>query len=54
MYKFKTDEHGQKIFIKETEKKVISFGEWQDNTDYQAYLKWVALGNTPTPADTSA
>jgi hypothetical protein len=22
-----------------------------DNTDYQAYLKWVAEGNTPTPAE---
>ena len=21
------------------------------NTDYQAYLKWVALGNTPDPAE---
>ena len=21
------------------------------NTDYQAYLKWVALGNTPEPAE---
>jgi hypothetical protein len=21
------------------------------NTDYQAYLKWLALGNTPLPAD---
>ena len=22
-----------------------------DNTDYQAYLAWVAQGNVPTPAD---
>jgi hypothetical protein len=21
-----------------------------DNTDYQAYLKWLELGNTPLPA----
>jgi hypothetical protein len=22
-----------------------------DNTDYQEYLKWIAAGNTPEPAD---
>ena len=22
-----------------------------DNTDYQAYLEWVAAGNTPEPAE---
>jgi hypothetical protein len=24
-----------------------------DNTDYQAYLKWVAEGNSPYPADSA-
>ena len=24
-----------------------------DNTDYQAYLKWVSEGNTPYPADSA-
>jgi hypothetical protein len=28
-----------------------SFPTDPDNTDYQAYLKWVAEGNTPLPAE---
>ena len=30
----------------------VSFLFDESNTDYQAYLKWVAEGNTPLPADT--
>ena len=39
---FRTDANGQ----------VWSIPFAPDNTDYQAYLKWVAEGNTPLPADT--
>jgi hypothetical protein len=35
--------------IKFPENMIIPFDS--DNTDYQAYLKWVAEGNTPEPAD---
>ena len=37
----KTDETGKKFGIPKSE----------GNTDYQAYLKWLAEGNTPLPAD---
>jgi hypothetical protein len=30
---------------------VLSIPFVADNTDYQEYLKWVAEGNTPLPAD---
>jgi hypothetical protein len=33
----------------------LSDGTWipfdPDNTDYQAYLRWLEEGNTPTPPD---
>ena len=30
---------------------LYSFPFDPDNTDYQAYLKWLEEGNTPLPAD---
>ena len=30
---------------------ITSFPMSEDNTDYQEYLKWVAEGNTPLPAE---
>jgi hypothetical protein len=30
---------------------VTSFAMDENNTDYQAYLKWLDEGNTPLPAD---
>ena len=42
----KADEFG---IIRITDNVCIPFDP--DNVDYQAYLAWVAEGNTPTPAD---
>ena len=35
----------------EVENTRISFIEDEDNTDYQEYLKWLALGNVPESAE---
>lgn len=39
------------IIKKESNNKIWSIPIIQDNTDYQEYLKWLAEGNTPLPAD---
>ena len=51
MYKIAKDPYGQNIISLEQNGVKISFGEHPDNTDYQAYLKWLADGNTPLPAE---
>jgi hypothetical protein len=49
MYKLLTSPIGEKFVIRLLDNANIPFDP--DNTDYQAYLAWVAQGNTPTPAD---
>jgi hypothetical protein len=50
MYKLKTDWENQVNGVINLENGyVIPMNP--DNTDYQAYLKWVAEGGVPTPAD---
>ena len=50
MYKLLNTRFGDFI-IRTDENSVTTFAKEPDNTDYQAYLAWLAEGNTPTPAD---
>ena len=51
MYKEHIDLRGEKsIIIRVSDNAFIPFDP--ANTDYQEYLKWVELGNTPLPAET--
>ena len=50
-YKLYTNTLGKISIMKIEEGYVTSFSEDPANSDYQAYLKWVAEGNTPLPAD---
>jgi hypothetical protein len=50
MYKLSKSFYGkQTSVIRTTDGTCIPFDP--ANTDYQAYLKWLAEGNTPLPAD---
>jgi hypothetical protein len=52
MYKLQKDNlSGKIVSIGLINNPLISIPIDPDNTDYQAYLKWVSEGNTPTPAD---
>lgn len=56
MYKLVNDEITHQpcsISLLKDNVRVASIPIDPDNTDYQAYLKWLAEGNTPLPADES-
>lgn len=48
-YKLQKDLSGKDISVLRSDGWSIPFNS--DNTDYQAYLAWLAEGNTPLPAD---
>ena len=53
MYKLSKNSFGEtNIIIRLSDNAFIPMSE--DNTDYQAYLAWVAQGNTPQPAEEQA
>jgi hypothetical protein len=52
MYKLAKTLSGTTYVIRLSDNAFIPFDS--DNTDYQAYLKWIAEGNTPQPADEGA
>ena len=49
MYKLFTSPIGEQYILIVSSNKYIPLSE--DNADYQTYLKWLAEGNTPEPAD---
>jgi hypothetical protein len=52
MYKLYKTAFGKDAAMKENEDgSLTSFLFDPDNTDYQAYLAWLAEGNEPLPAD---
>jgi hypothetical protein len=50
MYKLHKNMYGEFSCVELVGKNIFIPFE-PDNTDYQAYLKWLEEGNTPEPAD---
>jgi len=50
MYKLLSTPLGEFV-VRTDENSVTTFAADPANTDYQAYLAWLAEGNTPEPAD---
>lgn len=48
-YKLQNDKNGNFVAVFRSDGWSIPLDP--DNTDYQAYLKWLAEGNTPLPAE---
>jgi len=51
MYKLINTLNGESVIRFNDDGSTTSFAKSEDNTAYQAYLKWLAEGNTPLPAD---
>ena len=51
MYKLIKTFSGESIIKTNDDGSTTSFVPNKDSADYQAYLKWIAEGNQPLPAD---
>ena len=49
LFEHTNDRGTSRIILRLSDNANIPYDE--DNTDYQEYLKWVALGNTPQEAE---
>jgi hypothetical protein len=51
MYKLINTPNGESVVRTNEDGSKTSFAKSEDNTDYRAYLAWLAEGNVPEPAD---